>query len=57
MLQNVHRLDPQYVERTLVAKGARLFVLSAELDYGSAQPFKDGALGACSNCCATASTM
>ncbi|KAA1011333.1 AAA family ATPase [Paraburkholderia panacisoli] len=45
VMQNVHRLDPQYVERTLVAKGARLFVLSAELDYGSAQPFKSGALG------------
>jgi pilus assembly protein CpaE len=45
VLQNVHRLDPQYVERTLVAKGARLFVLSAELDYGSAQPFASGALG------------
>ncbi|HEY2022316.1 AAA family ATPase [Paraburkholderia sp.] len=45
VLQNVHRLDPQYVERTLVAKGARLFVLSAELDYGAARPFKNGALG------------
>ncbi|WP_144144627.1 CpaE family protein [Paraburkholderia sp. BCC1884] len=45
VLQNVHRLDPQYVERTLVAKGSRLFMLSAELDYGSAAPFKEGALG------------
>ncbi|CAD6552892.1 hypothetical protein LMG28727_05439 [Paraburkholderia kirstenboschensis] len=45
VLQNVHRLDPQYVERTLVAKGARLFMLSAELDYGSARTFKPGALG------------
>jgi pilus assembly protein CpaE len=44
VLQNVHRLDPQYVERTLVAKGPRLFMLSAELDYGSAQPFAAGAL-------------
>jgi len=45
VLQNVHRLDPQYVERTLVAKGARLFMLSAELDYGTAGAFKPGALG------------
>ena len=44
VLQNVHRLDPQYVERTLVAKGSRLFVLSAELDYGAAQPFESSAL-------------
>lgn len=44
-LQNVHRLDPQYVERTLVAKGSRLFVLSAELDYNAPRPFKAGALG------------
>jgi pilus assembly protein CpaE len=45
VLQNVHRLDPQYVERTLVAKGSRLFVLSAELDYNAPRPFKAGALG------------
>jgi pilus assembly protein CpaE len=44
-LQNVHRLDPQYVERTLVAKGSRLFVLSAELDYGTPHPFQDDSLG------------
>ncbi|RKT25689.1 pilus assembly protein CpaE [Paraburkholderia sp. RAU2J] len=44
VLQNVHRLDPQYVERTLIAKGARLFVLSAELDYGNLSPFQGGAL-------------
>jgi pilus assembly protein CpaE len=44
VLQNVHRLDPQYVERTLVAKGSRLFMLSAELDYGAARPFAAGAL-------------
>jgi pilus assembly protein CpaE len=34
-LQNVHRLDPQYVERTLVSKSNRFFVLSSELDYTS----------------------
>lgn len=44
VLQNVHRLDPQYVERTLVAKGSRLFVLSAELDYGVEKPFQPDAL-------------
>ncbi|MDR5818210.1 AAA family ATPase [Caballeronia sp. LZ033] len=44
VLQNVHRLDPQYVERTLVAKGTRLFMLSAELEYGAARPFGTGAL-------------
>jgi pilus assembly protein CpaE len=44
VLQNVHRLDPQYVERTLVAKGSRLFVLSAELDFDAAQTFQAGAL-------------
>lgn len=44
VLQNVHRLDPQYVERTLVAKGARLYMLSAELDYGTASPYEKGGL-------------
>lgn len=44
VLQNVHRLDPQYVERTLVAKGTRLFVLSAELDLGAENPVEAGAL-------------
>ncbi|TCK38742.1 pilus assembly protein CpaE [Paraburkholderia sp. BL8N3] len=44
VLQNVRRLDPQYVERTLVAKGSRLFVLSADLDYGTEREFEPGAL-------------
>ncbi len=44
VLQNVHRLDPQYVERTLVAKGSRLFMLSAELACGAPKPFQAGAL-------------
>ncbi|HEY2023937.1 AAA family ATPase [Paraburkholderia sp.] len=35
VLQNAHRLDPQYLERTLVAKDGRLFVLSTEQDFGS----------------------
>lgn len=45
VLQNVHRLDPQYVERTLVAKGSRLFVLSSELEYATQPELQDGALG------------
>jgi len=44
VLQNVHRLDPQYVERTLVAKESRLFVLSAELDYTDDKTFAPGSL-------------
>jgi pilus assembly protein CpaE len=44
-LQNVRRLDPAYVERTMIAKSGRLFVLSAELPYGAARPFEDGGLG------------
>jgi len=44
VLQNVHRLDPAYVERTMIAHGPRLFVLSAELGYGEPRPFVDGSL-------------
>ncbi|MFM0324626.1 AAA family ATPase [Caballeronia glebae] len=44
VLQNVHRLDPQYVERTLVSNGSRLFILSADIDYGAAKQFEPGAL-------------
>lgn len=44
VLQNVHRIDPQYVERTLVPHGTRLFMLSAELDYGAPHPYEPGAL-------------
>jgi pilus assembly protein CpaE len=44
VLQNVHRLDPQYIERTLVAKSGRLFVLSAEVDYGTEFKVRAGAL-------------
>jgi pilus assembly protein CpaE len=44
VLQNVHRLDPQYVERTLVPKGSRLFILSAELAYGASMDVEKGAL-------------
>lgn len=51
VLQNVHRLDPQYVERTLVAKGSRLFVLSAELDFGTPTHSKTIHSDACWHCC------
>jgi pilus assembly protein CpaE len=34
-LQNVHRLDPQYVDRTLIPKSNRFYVLSSELDYNA----------------------
>ncbi|CAB3681698.1 Iron-sulfur cluster carrier protein [Paraburkholderia rhynchosiae] len=44
VLQNVHRLDPQYVERTLLTHGTRLFMLSAEIERGTESPFKPGAL-------------
>ncbi|MGI4985522.1 MAG: AAA family ATPase [Janthinobacterium lividum] len=44
VLQNVHRLDPQYVERTLVAKNNRLFVLSAELEFQEKIAIPPGAL-------------
>ncbi|OTP79286.1 AAA family ATPase [Caballeronia sordidicola] len=43
-LTNMHRLDPLYLDRTLVASSARLFVLSAELDYSVEHPFQAGAL-------------
>jgi pilus assembly protein CpaE len=45
VLENVHRLDVQYMERTFVTKGPRLFVLSSELDYSSAFEMRQGALG------------
>ena len=44
VLQNFHRLDPQYVERTLVARNNRLFVLSSELEYGEYPQISEGAL-------------
>ncbi|HTH61599.1 MAG TPA: AAA family ATPase [Paraburkholderia sp.] len=45
VLENVHRLDVQYMERTFVTQGPRLFVLSSELDYSSAFELRQGALG------------
>ncbi|MCY0389486.1 AAA family ATPase [Robbsia sp. Bb-Pol-6] len=44
VLQNVHRLDPQYVERTMVEKSSRLFVLSAEMDLRERITVAPGAL-------------
>jgi len=44
LLQNVHRLDPQFIERTLVGKSNRLFVLSAEVPYGNEVTVRPGAI-------------
>lgn len=44
VLENVHRLDVQYMERTFVTQGPRLFVLSSELDYSSTFEIHPGAL-------------
>lgn len=45
VLENVHRLDVQYMERTFLTQGPRLFVLSSELDYSSTFETRPGALG------------
>jgi len=45
VLENVHRLDQQYMERTFVTQGQRLFVLSSELDYASTFELRQGVLG------------
>ncbi|WP_347558142.1 AAA family ATPase [Robbsia sp. KACC 23696] len=39
VLENAHRLDPQYVERTLMSNQSRLFMLSAELDINKHPEF------------------
>lgn len=44
VLENVHRLDVQYMERTFVTLGPRLYVLSSELDYGNSFELQPGAL-------------
>jgi pilus assembly protein CpaE len=44
VLENVHRLDVQYMERTFVTLGPRLFVLSSELDYASTFELRPGVL-------------
>lgn len=44
VLQNVQRLDPQYMDRTMMKHGDRLYSLSAELDYGIALNVERGAL-------------
>ena len=44
LLQNVHRLDPQFIERTLVSKSSRLFVLSAEVPYGTELEVRAGVI-------------
>jgi pilus assembly protein CpaE len=45
VLQNVQRLDPQYMDRTLLKFSNRLFVLSGEQDYNDFFEPADGALG------------
>jgi pilus assembly protein CpaE len=44
VLENVHRLDVQYMERTFVTQGQRLFVLSSDLNYSSTFELRQGAL-------------
>lgn len=45
VLQNVHRLDPAYLERAMQsAESSRLLILSAELEWGDQRPFEQGAL-------------
>lgn len=44
VLRDADRLDPQFVERSLVERSNRLFVLSAELPYGEQLRVPDGAL-------------
>jgi pilus assembly protein CpaE len=44
LLQNIHRLDPQFIDRTLVAKSNRLFVLSSEVAYGTDLEVRTGAI-------------
>jgi len=44
LLQNIHRLDPQFIDRTLVSKGNRLFVLSSEVAYGTDVEVRAGAI-------------
>lgn len=45
VLRDADRLDQQFVERSLVGRGNRLFMLSAELPYGEPFRMPDGALG------------
>jgi len=45
VLQNVHRLDPAYLERAMQsAEDSRLLVLSGEMGWGDQRPFEEGAL-------------
>lgn len=45
VLQNVHRLDTQYMERTLVNHSSRLSVLSASIELDRALTIRPGAVG------------
>ncbi|WP_232316594.1 AAA family ATPase [Candidatus Burkholderia verschuerenii] len=44
VLQNVERIDVAFIERTMIPIGTRLFLLSCELPFGTAWPFKEGGI-------------
>jgi pilus assembly protein CpaE len=44
VLQNVQRLDPQYMDRTMIKHGSRLYLLTAELGFSEQLKVEAGAL-------------
>jgi pilus assembly protein CpaE len=44
VLQNVQRLDPQYMDRTMIKHGSRLYILTAELGFADSLNVESGAL-------------
>ncbi|NYT61725.1 pilus assembly protein CpaE [Alcaligenaceae bacterium] len=45
VLQNIERIDPQFLERTLTSKDGRLFVLAANQNYSDAFSMESGMMG------------
>jgi pilus assembly protein CpaE len=45
ILQNIDRIDPQFLERTLTSKDGRLFVLAANQNYSDAFAMESGMMG------------
>ncbi|HUH58529.1 MAG TPA: pilus assembly protein CpaE [Candidimonas sp.] len=45
VLQNIERIDPQFLERTLSSKDGRLFVLAANQNYSDAFAMESGMMG------------
>ncbi|MBP6020103.1 MAG: hypothetical protein KA735_11470 [Burkholderiaceae bacterium] len=45
VLQNIDRIDPQFLERTLSSKDGRLFVLAANQNYSDAFALESGMMG------------